>query len=158
MALGLGFAEELLFRGWLLDELQRITVPVWHSGWMRLYMLYCTLLSRQQRFFAPLPGFPGLLLGLTFVWAKRSHRSRLGFIGLHGLVWGYYIINVGQLVEYSGQVPDWITGVDQSDCWHHGAVFLASLRFGYVGDCKLIRIRTNQTSTSEVDARQVSTF
>ncbi|MEQ8960279.1 MAG: CPBP family intramembrane glutamate endopeptidase, partial [Coleofasciculus sp. C2-GNP5-27] len=61
-----------------------------------------------------LPGFPGLvLLGLTLVWAKRG-QGRLGLpIGLHaGLVWGYYLINVGQLVQYSGQVSPWITGVD----------------------------------------------
>jgi hypothetical protein len=40
----------------------------------------------------------------------------LGFpIGLHGgLVWGYYIINVGELVKYSGQVPDWVTGVNNN--------------------------------------------
>jgi fructose-specific phosphotransferase system IIC component len=40
----------------------------------------------------------------------------LGFpIGLHGgLVWGYYIINVGELVKYSGLVPDWVTGVNNN--------------------------------------------
>lgn len=40
--------------------------------------------------------------------------NRLGIsIGLHaGLVWGYYIVNVGQLIEYSNQVPVWVTGID----------------------------------------------
>jgi hypothetical protein len=34
-------------------------------------------------------------------------------MGLHaGLVGGYYIVNVGQLMQYSGQVPEWVTGID----------------------------------------------
>lgn len=64
-----------------------------------------------------LPSFPGLLLlGLTLGWARLAHKGRLGFpIGLHaGFVWGYYIINVGNLVRYSGQVPDWVTGIDSN--------------------------------------------
>ena len=59
--------------------------------------------------------FPGLLLlGLNLVWAKGSTRGRLGFpIGLHGgLVWGYYIVNVGQLIGYEQHVPSWVTGID----------------------------------------------
>jgi LPXTG-motif cell wall-anchored protein len=64
-----------------------------------------------------LPTFPALvLLGLTLVWAKRSSGGRLGLsIGLHaGLVWAYYILNVGQLVQYSNNVSPWITGVDNN--------------------------------------------
>jgi hypothetical protein len=29
-------------------------------------------------------------------------------------VWGYYIVNVGQLVKFSNQVPNWVTGVDKN--------------------------------------------
>lgn len=117
VALGFGFAEELLFRGWLLDELQRDyrkSVALWVNSF-----LYA-LLHFIKPFAAILltwPQFPALmLLGLTLVWAKRSRHNRLGLpIGLHaGLVWGYYIINVGQMVQYSGQVPDWVTGVDRN--------------------------------------------
>jgi hypothetical protein len=36
-------------------------------------------------------------------------------MGLHGgLVWGYYILNVGELVKYSDTVPTWITGIDRN--------------------------------------------
>jgi len=51
---------------------------------------------------------------LTLVWAKRSSGELLGLpIGIHaGLVWGYYILNVGKLVQYSDRVSPWITGVD----------------------------------------------
>lgn len=114
-ALGVGLAEELVFRGWLLDELQRDysqRISLWANAVVFAALHFLKPLSEIIR---TLPGFPGLvLLGLTLVWAKRSHGGRLGLpIGLHaGLVWGYYIINVGQLVEYSDQVSPWITGVD----------------------------------------------
>jgi len=113
-ALGIGLAEELVFRGWLLDELERDYSPklsLWADA-----LIFATLhfLKPLGEIVRTLPGFPGLvLLGLTLVWAKRG-QGGLGLpIGLHaGLVWGYYMINVGQLVQYSGQVSPWITGVD----------------------------------------------
>ncbi len=133
VALGLGFAEELLFRGWLLDELQRDYQPrvaLWVDALIYAALHFIKPLAEILR---TLPGFPALLLlGLTFVWAKRSHRSRLGLpIGLHsGFVWGYYIINVGQVVEYSGQVPDWITGVDHNPlAGVMGLLFLGLIAF-----------------------------
>lgn len=117
VGLGIGFAEELLFRGWLLDELQRDYLPsvaLWINA-----LLYAVLhfIKPLPEILRTLPGFPALmLLGLAMVWAKRSRQNRLGFpIGLHaGLVWGYYLINVGQFVQYTGGVPDWITGIDSN--------------------------------------------
>ncbi|WP_413175187.1 CPBP family intramembrane glutamic endopeptidase [Anabaena azotica] len=114
---GVGFAEELLFRGWLLDELKRdygLSLATWID----------TILFAVAHFIKPFeaiihtfPQFPALvLLGLTQVWSKGSCRGRLGLpIGLHGgLVSGYYIINVGELTKYSGVVPDWVTGVNNN--------------------------------------------
>ena len=114
-ALGIGFAEELVFRGWLLDELQRDysqRTSLWVDAITYAVLHFLKPLSEIIRTF---PGFPGLLLlGLTLVWAKRSSGGLLGLpIGLHaGLVWGYYILNVGKLVQYSDKVSPWITGVD----------------------------------------------
>nr|WP_254011808.1 CPBP family glutamic-type intramembrane protease [Limnofasciculus baicalensis] len=115
--LGVGLAEELVFRGWLLDELERDYRP-------KVSLLADAVIFAVLHFIKPLsemlrtlPQFPGLvLLGLTLVWGKRSHKNSLGIsIGLHGgLVWGYYIINVGKLVQYSDQVSPWITGVDSN--------------------------------------------
>ncbi len=117
VALAYGFAEELLFRGWLLDELQRDYTPgvvVWATA-----VIYAV-----AHFIKPLPDiiqtspqfFGLLLLGLSLVWAKRWRRGRLGLsMGLHGgLIGGYYIINIGQLTQYSGAVPDWVTGVNKN--------------------------------------------
>ncbi|MBV8885822.1 MAG: CPBP family intramembrane metalloprotease [Chroococcidiopsidaceae cyanobacterium CP_BM_RX_35] len=133
-ALGLGLAEEFLFRGWLLDELQRDYRPrvaLWADAILFALLHYIKPLTEILRTWS---GFPGrLLLGLTLVWAKGSNQGRLGLpIGLHaGLVWGYYIINVGQLVKYSGQVPDWVTGVDKNPlAGVVGLLFLSVLAFG----------------------------
>lgn len=117
VGVGVGFAEELLFRGWLLDELQRDYSPrmaLWINA-----VTFATLhfIKPIDAIIQTLPQFPALvLLGLTQVWGKRWRRGRLGLpVGLHGgLVWGYYIINVGGLIEYTGQVPDWVTGVNQN--------------------------------------------
>jgi membrane protease YdiL (CAAX protease family) len=132
-ALGIGLAEELVFRGWLLDELQRDysrRTVLW-AGAITFAVLH--FLKPLGEIIRTLPGFPGLvLLGLILIWAKRSRFGRLGLpIGLHaGLVWGYYIINVGQLVQYSEQVSPWITGVDGNPiAGVMGLLFLGVLAF-----------------------------
>ena len=117
VSLGVGFAEELLFRGWLLDELERdysLGVALWVNA---VTFAALHFIKPWEVIIQTLPQFPALiLLGLTQVWAKRWRGGRLGLaIGLHGgLVWGYYIINVGNLIEYTGQVPDWVTGVNNN--------------------------------------------
>ncbi|HEY9876113.1 MAG TPA: type II CAAX endopeptidase family protein [Candidatus Obscuribacterales bacterium] len=132
-ALGVGFAEELVFRGWLLDELQRDYRPniaLWTDASLFAVLHFIKPFSEILRTF---PQFPGLLLlGLTLVWAKRRHRGRIGIsIGLHaGLVWGYYIINVGQMTKYTNSVSDWITGVDKNPlAGLMGLLFLGAIAF-----------------------------
>lgn len=117
VALGYGLAEELFFRGWLLDELQRDYRRRVAQGANSFIFAVLHFIKPLPEIVRTLPQFPALvLLGLTLVWAKRSCNGRLGLsIGLHaGLIWGYYIINVGKLVQYSGRVPEWITGVDRN--------------------------------------------
>ncbi|MBD2260135.1 type II CAAX endopeptidase family protein [Pseudanabaena sp. FACHB-2040] len=124
VGLAVGVAEEILFRGWLLFELEQ--------GWSRGQALVGTaLVFAIAHFIKPLPAilatlpqFFGLfLLALTLVWARRtpshvqSHnqpgRTALGYpAGLHGgLVWGYYLVNVGQVIQITGAVPEWVTGI-----------------------------------------------
>ena len=114
-ALGIALAEELVFRGWVLWELER---DYSQNNALKI----STLLFAVAHFLKPLAEiartaitFPALLLlGITLVWAKRKFHSQLtAAIGIHGgLVWGYYILNVGGLISYSDRVPDWITGID----------------------------------------------
>lgn len=173
VSLGIGFAEEMLFRGWLLTELEEDSHPtaaLWASS---LIFAIAHFIRPLDVILATWPQFLGLLLlGFALVWAKRSQRGatldppsnslfssqtkslpsnslssksaptqatkptgrfpsrrrvstgtglsitggRLSLpIGLHaGLVGGYYLINVGQLIEYTGRVPTWITGIDRN--------------------------------------------
>ncbi|MEM1171840.1 MAG: type II CAAX endopeptidase family protein [Cyanobacteria bacterium P01_H01_bin.35] len=126
VSIGIGFAEELLFRGWLLDELER-------NYQAKVVLSVSSIVYAVVHFIKPLEEilrtwlqFPGLvLLGLIFVWAKRSSGKQLNKftdkkqellglpMGIHaGLVWGYYIINVGGLVKYSDDVGEWLVGID----------------------------------------------
>ena len=124
MAIAVGFAEEMLFRGWLLAELELNYTP-------RAALLLNAMLFAAVHFIKPLseiirtsPQFFGLLLlGMALVWARRSSsytsgdgQPSLGYpIGLHaGLIWGYYIVNVGGLSEPTGQVHEWLTGINEN--------------------------------------------
>ncbi|MEL4897954.1 CPBP family intramembrane glutamic endopeptidase [Crocosphaera sp. Alani8] len=116
-ALGIGLAEELFFRGWLLEELKKDysrTIFVVTNGLIFAILHFLKPIEEVIRTF---PQFPALfLLGVTLVWAKIGHSNRLGIcIGLHGgLVWAYYIINVGNIVDYTGQVSTLVTGIDNN--------------------------------------------
>ncbi|MBE9066282.1 CPBP family intramembrane metalloprotease [Leptolyngbya cf. ectocarpi LEGE 11479] len=120
VGLGIAIAEELLFRGWLLAELC--------TGVSRTQaLLWSSCIFAVAHFIKPLPEvlrtspqFLGLLLlGLLLSTSRYISRPRrpwfssLGLpIGLHGgLVWGYYIVDVGDLVVPSGRAPEWVTGI-----------------------------------------------
>lgn len=134
VSLGVGFAEELLFRGWLVDEL-RWNYPLNASFWIGS-SFYAALhfVKPWSEILRTLASFPGLLLlGLTLSWGRQVHNGRLGFsIGLHaGLVWGYYIINVGNLIRYSSQIPLWMTGIDNNPlAGAMGLLFLSLIAIG----------------------------
>lgn len=134
IALGVGFAEELLFRGWLLDELKRDYPSAAAIAANATIFALLHFIKPIEAMIRNLPAFPGLLLlGLTLIAAKRLGQGRLGLpIGFHGgLVCGYYIINTGQLVQYSGAVPQWITGMDQNPiAGISGLCLLSAIAFG----------------------------
>jgi uncharacterized protein len=118
-AFGTALAEELFFRGWIYDELER---DYKHKPGIVLWTV--TLIFAISHFLKPIPEiirtspqfFGLILLALTCIWAKRRSRGRLGLsIGIHaGLVWGWYVVNVGKLIEYTGKVPVWVTGVNDN--------------------------------------------
>ncbi len=115
--LAVALFEELFFRGWLLTELER--------DYSKITALRInTLIFATLHFIRPInviiktsPQFFGLLiLGALLIWAKRLSKGRLGLsIGLHaGLIWGYYLLNVGELLHYRGNVPNWVTGINNN--------------------------------------------
>lgn len=117
IALGIGFAEELLFRGWLLDELERDYGDRKANVLNSLLFAMLHFLKPLQEIIRTFPQFPGLVLfGLTLLLAKRVSQGRLGIaIGLHaGFVWAHYCIVVGQLTTSTQQVPPWVMGIDNN--------------------------------------------
>jgi uncharacterized protein len=46
-------------------------------------------------------------------------------------VWGYYLVHVGQLIEYKDKVPVWITGIDANPlAGLMGMVWLSTIALG----------------------------
>jgi len=140
VALGVGIAEELLFRGWLLTELERDYSPS-RSLWMStilftiLHFLNWDVIRYNGAQFWGL-----LLLGRNLVLARRLNHGSLSLpIGLHsGLIWANYVVGVGNLIFGLDQVPSIVTGVNGNPlAGLIGILFL--LAMGKVADFLLAR-------------------
>ena len=169
MAIAVAFAEEMLFRGWLLSELEE-------DYGSRTSMWMCAVFFAAMHFIKPwseivrtFPQFLGLvILGLALVWARRSPtgrpvasvthsaelsnriRTRLGYpIGLHaGLIYGYYLINVGGLSEPTGKAPEWIMGIDENPlAGLLGLVLLSAIAYAF---SKKANSKANQSPAKRV--------
>lgn len=118
LVLGVGFAEELLFRGWLMGELEllvgarralslqaRIFALV--HPWYRL--LDQADLPRGLSVIALVVGL--ILLGMVLGVQRKADGGLLwGAIGLHGgLVGGWFALEKG-LLEISLDAPAWLIG------------------------------------------------
>ena len=111
LIIGIGFAEEIVFRGWLLEELknqyglkkafifQAIVFSIVHIGfdmpfWQMVSILFGLFLL-------------GILLSLTRI---KDDNSLWGCAGLHGgLVGMWFLMNNG-LIEISKDAPIWLVG------------------------------------------------
>jgi uncharacterized protein len=132
-ALGVAFAEELFFRGWLFFELKRdypLQTVLWLSALIFAIAHFLKPIAEIVRTFMTFPAL--FLLGFALARSKIKYGDRLGIcIGIHGgLVWGYYILNVGKLITYTDRVPSWVTGIDGNPiAGLLGLLFLALLTF-----------------------------
>lgn len=129
VGLGFGFAEELLFRGWLLTELQLTLSRPKAILWSSIVFAIAHFIKPLPEILKTSPQFLGLLLlGLILgssryfycrqhprhkVLSSKGSFSSLSLpMGFHGgLIWGYYIVDVADLVLPSGRVPEWVTGI-----------------------------------------------
>ena len=111
LGLGVGFAEELLFRGWLLGELTL------RLGRQRALWLQAGIFSLvHTRFNLPPLLLAGLLVGLLLLGLSLGLQRRAdggllwGAIGLHGgLVGGWFVLQQG-LVQIQPGAPAWLMG------------------------------------------------
>lgn len=144
VSLGVSFAEELLFRGWLLQELERdysLSRALWANSFIFALLHFIRPLEMILQTWSQFLGL--VILGLSLVWSRRLCQGRLSWaIGLHGgLVWSYYLINVGNLITYTGQAPTWLTGIDNNPlAGLMGLTFLTAIALG-------IRLRLPQPAS-----------
>ena len=111
LCLGVGFAEELIFRSWLWRELHQ------RMGLRRAALAQASIFSLvHTRFNLGLGAMIGLLIGLFLLGMvlarqRQSDRGSLwGCIGLHGgLVAGWFLLQNG-LLQLSPNAPPWLVG------------------------------------------------
>ncbi len=116
LILGVGLAEELLFRGWLWGELA-LQLGGGARGDQRAMVLQAVLFSLVHTRFnlGPLAslGLLGglLMLGLALALQRRADAGALhGAIGLHGgLVGGWFLLQHG-LLTIAPDTPLWLQG------------------------------------------------
>lgn len=111
LLLGVGFAEELLFRGWLWGELGLRLPP---PRALLLQALVFALVHPWYRLPGPAAAalLGGLiLLGVALALQRRADGGLLwGAVGLHGgLVGGWFALQAG-LLEIGPQAPAWLLG------------------------------------------------
>ncbi len=111
LCLGVGFAEELIFRSWLWTELHQ------RMGSRPAALAQAGVFSLvHARFNLGLGAMSGLLIGLFLLGMvlarqRQSDRGSLwGCIGLHGgLVGGWFLVQNG-LLQLSPNAPPWLVG------------------------------------------------
>ena len=111
LCLGVGFAEELIFRSWLWTELQEM-IGSRRAAWAQAGIFSLV----HTRFNLGLGAMGGLLIGLFLLGMvlarqRQSDRGSLwGCIGLHGgLVAGWFLLQNG-LLQLSPNAPLWLVG------------------------------------------------
>ncbi|MBW4659960.1 MAG: CPBP family intramembrane metalloprotease [Drouetiella hepatica Uher 2000/2452] len=110
LGLGVGGVEELVFRGFLLNQLRQDYSIGWAGAIASLIfaLLHLVWEGRQN-----LPQMPGLwLMGIALVLARSVDGGNLGLAwGLHaGWIWAIASLDSLQVLRYTGRVPEWITG------------------------------------------------
>lgn len=113
---GVGFAEELLFRGWLWGELDLLVGP------RRALLLQAVIFALLHPWYRA-PGLEAVgllgglvLLGLVLALQRRADGGCLwGAVGLHGgLVGGWFLVQKG-LLQLSPAAPGWWVGPGGAD-------------------------------------------
>ena len=128
LMIGVGIAEELIFRGWLLEELknqfglknaiiaQASVFSIVHIGFDLPFLQMISILT-------------GLfLLGILLALIRLKDRSSLwGCIGLHGGLVGLWFLTNNGLLEISEDAPTWLVGPGSLNTNPLGGIFGISL-------------------------------
>ena len=111
LAFGVGFAEEIIFRAWLWEELTKILGS--RGGLLTQAALFSLVHTRFNLGFGPMLGLlTGLfLLGLILALLRlRDQGSLWGCIGLHGGLVGGWFLAHQNLLSIDPNAPMWLVG------------------------------------------------
>lgn len=113
IALFIGGVEELVFRGFLQTTLE-LNLNHWLAAGLAsgIFALLHLIWEQQET----LPQLPGLwLMGMVLALARDADGGGLGLAwGLHaGWVWVIACLDTAQMIDYTGQVPEVVTGKNQ---------------------------------------------
>ena len=128
LIIGIGFAEELIFRGWLLEELKN------QFGLRKAILIQASIFSIVHiGFDLPFLEMLGILTGLFLLGILLSlirlndKNSLWGCIGFHGgLVGLWFIVNNGLLIIPKDS-PKWLVGPGNINTNPLGGIFGISL-------------------------------
>ena len=111
LTIGVGFAEELIFRGWLLEELKK------QFGLKKAIIAQSLIFSFVHigfdlPFWEMLSILTGLFLfGISLSLIRLKNKNSLwGCIGLHGGLVGLWFITNNGLLDISKDTPKWLVG------------------------------------------------
>ena len=114
LGIWIGLTEELIFRGFLINELQH-DYFLWAAAVISSLIFALSHLIWEQN--NTLPQLPGLwLMGMVLVLARWVDGSSLGLAwGLHaGWIWSLTCLEEAELISYTGKGPSWMTGLSNN--------------------------------------------
>ncbi len=119
IALGVvvALAEELLFRSWLVEELAVDYGYAWAGPLSTLIFAIAHYIKPLHEILDTWPQFPGLVIGgWVLIQARKVNAGSLGLsLGLHaGWVSAIALVNNVNWINYTGRVPEWITGIGRN--------------------------------------------
>ncbi len=113
LLIGVGFAEELIFRGWLWGEFNRFIGFRW-SGFIQAILFSLAHIRFDIGFFSMLSLLIGLfLLGMVLNFRRiLDHGSIWGCVGLHGGLVGFWFLFTQSFYKLSedAPAPSWLMG------------------------------------------------
>lgn len=107
----ISFTEELVFRGFLLNQLQAVVAIGWAAVLSSTIFALLHLVWDGQAAVSQLPGL--WLMGMVLVLARWMDQDNLGLaIGLHaGWIWGMASLDSAEMLTYTGNGAEWLTGL-----------------------------------------------
>ena len=140
--MGVGFAEELVFRGWLWGELQlRLNgIPAAAAQAVVFSVLHTRF---DQGWAIPLGLLPGMfMLGLVLAGQRSKDDNLLaGAVGLHGgLVAGWFALQSG-LLSLEPSIPVWLMGPNYNPVAALPDYNPVGGLMGWLGLVQLLRLR-----------------